>query len=80
MRRRNTHTIRIKKQEKKQASIIFNKVRQFAYVLETRERDFIDLTINYKLFIDDFRGILGILDIQSIRALTLIYSQRVSGF
>ena len=80
MRRRNTHTIRIKKQEKKQASTIFNKVRQFTYDLETRERDFIDSTINYKLFLEDFKGILGILEIQFIRALTLIYSQRVSGF
>ena len=38
--------IRTEKQERKQANTIFNEVRQFAYVLGARERDFIDSTIN----------------------------------
>ena len=38
--------IRTIKQERK-LSTIFNEVRQFAYVLEVRERDLIDSIINY---------------------------------
>ena len=40
-----------KKQERNHADIIFNEIRQFAYILEVRERDFIDLIINYNLFL-----------------------------
>jgi len=73
MRQRSTHTIRTEKQERKQANTIFNEVRQFAYVLEARGRDFIDSTINYDLFLPfkEFpRGIFR--EIQFMRALTLI--------
>jgi len=39
MRRRNTHTISIEKQERKQANKKFNEVRKFAYVLGARGRE-----------------------------------------
>jgi len=39
----------------KQANTVFNEVRQFAYVLGVRERDFIDSTINTS----KYRGILS---------------------
>ena len=45
------NTIRTKNTMEKQANTIFNEVRQFAYVLGARERDFIDSTINYNLFL-----------------------------
>ena len=35
-----------KQRERKQVNTIFNEVRQLAYILGTRERDFIDSTIN----------------------------------
>jgi len=83
MRRRSTYTTRTEKHERKQANTIFNEVRQFAYFIGARGRDFIDSTINYNLFLvfkkfskEIFRGI------QFMRALTLIYkpeSPRVLG-
>ena len=42
------------KETRREQNIRFNEIRQFAYVLVARERDFIDLTINYKLFLEDF--------------------------
>ena len=40
----------------KQTNTIFNEVRQFAYVLGVRERDFIDSTINTSKYqMDTFR-------------------------
>ena len=49
------NTIRTEKQKRKQINTVFNEVRQFAYVLGAKERDFIDSTINYNLFL--FQGI-----------------------
>ena len=46
-----------RKQERKQANIIFNVVRRFAYVVEVRKRDFIDSTINYKRIQEIIQGI-----------------------
>ena len=79
-----TNMTRTEKQQRKQANTVFNKVRQFAYVLGTTrgreikgERDFIDSKINYDLFL--LQGISPFNGIQYMRALSLIYRHRVPG-
>ena len=65
----------------KQSTHKFNEVRQRAYVLGARERDFIDSTINTtnkRRELEEFLEIF--LRIQYMRALASIYSHRVPGF
>ena len=73
--RRRTHTTRIEKQCEKQINTVFNEVQQFVYVLEARERDILLIQQSIQA---NIRGILqGISGVQYMRALALIYSQRV---
>ena len=52
-------TNRNNEQQRKTINTIFNEVRQRAYVLGTRERDFIDSTINTNEYRGKLEGILG---------------------
>ena len=64
-------------QQRKIINTVFNEVRQRAYVLGARERDFIDSTINTNKYEGYLREFLGM---QYMRALALIYNHRVAGF
>ena len=72
-----TNTARIATNREKQSTHKFNEVRQRAYILGTRERDFINSTINTPNTRGKLEGIFrNSFGIQYMRPLASIYSHR----